>query len=886
MNARMKPEKPRPIHLKDYRAPSYLIDTVDLDVALHPIRTRVSSRLRLRPNPARSEADAPLRLDGEHLELESLTLDNKPLSPRDYKLADAGLLLTRVPRQPFTLEIKTYVNPDANKALQGLYRSRGIYCTQCEPQGFRRITYFIDRPDILARYTTRIEADLETAPVLLANGNPVERALLDGRTRHYAVWNDPHPKPCYLFALVGGNLTPVSSTFRTMSGREVVLTIYVEPGREDRCGWAMDALKRAMRWDEERFGREYDLDVFNIVAVSDFNMGAMENKGLNIFNDRLILASPATATDAIYEAIEAVVAHEYFHNWTGNRITCRDWFQLCLKEGLTVFRDQEFSADQRSRTVQRIADVRQLKMQQFPEDAGPLAHPVRPKTYIEINNFYTATVYEKGAELVRMLQTIVGREGFRQGMDLYFARHDGTAATVEDFVKCLEDAVGCDLGQFMLWYNQSGTPELVCSLAHDARRKWAELTVEQVLPPTPGEPKKKPLHIPVKLGLLGGNGRDLELRLATGETINDGLVYLTTKSRTFRFVDVPSRPIPSLLREFSAPVKLTIDLSDRDLEFLMANDSDLFNRWQAANELAMRTLVHLVRGREAGKHSPSGVAYARALASTITDEQLEPAYRAELLRLPTEADLAREIAHNVDPGAIHRARKRLLRLVGTTLAPQLDQLYAACAPRGAFSPNPASAGQRALRNTALTLLNARGTPRDKTRLAEHYWSATNMTDMAHALFILASEAGGDGRKALDHFFERWKDDHLVIDTWFAAQAVSPRATTLRRVRALAKHPLFSLTAPNKVRALIGNFATLNSVQFNRPDGAGYAFVTEQVLSLDRFNPQIAARMLGCFRSWRSLEPGRRKHAKRALQKVAKTKGLSRDVFEIVSKMLE
>jgi aminopeptidase N len=525
-------------------------------------------------------------------------------------------------------------------------------------------------------------------------------------------------------------------------------------------------------------------------------------------------------------------------------------------------------------------------MQQFPEDAGPLAHPVRPKTYIEINNFYTATVYEKGAELVRMLQTILGREGFRKGMDLYFARHDGTAATVEDFVKCFEDANGCDLGHFMLWYSQAGTPELICSLAYDEGRKWAELSVEQVLPPTPGEPKKKPLHIPLKLGLLGGNGQELDLRLATGESITDGVIHATRKSQTFRFVDVPSRPVPSLLRGFSAPVKLTIDLSDRDLEFLMANDSDLFNRWQAANEFAIRMLLNLVRPDQAGKRSAQAIAYARALGAAIMDDRLEPAYRAEVLRLPTEADLAREIAANVDPGAIHRARKRLSRLIGSTLGPQLEALYAACADDGAFSPDPASAGRRVLRNTALTLLSARGTPRDKARLAEHYWSATNMTDAAHALLLLAGDGGLEGKKALDHFFERWKDDHLVIDTWFAAQAISPRATTLSRVRALTKHPLFSLTAPNKVRALIGSFATQNLVQFNRPDGAGYVFVIERALAIDRFNPQIAARILGGFRTWRSLEPGRRKHAKRALQQVAKTKGLSRDVSEIVSKMLE
>jgi aminopeptidase N len=882
----MKIDTPRPIHLKDYRPPAHLIDTVRLDVALQPSRTSVCSRLKLRPNPALGTPEPLLRLDGEHLELESVRLNDKLLSPCDFQLTDAALILPDVPQGPFALEIKTYVNADANKALQGLYRSRGVYCTQCEPQGFRRITYFIDRPDILAKYTTRIEADAEATPVLLANGNPIERGTLDGGKRHYAVWNDPHPKPCYLFALVGGNLSPVSSTFRTMSGRDVVLTIYVEPGKADRCGWAMDALKRAMRWDEERFGREYDLDVFNIVAVSDFNMGAMENKGLNIFNDRLVLASPATATDAIYEAIEAVVAHEYFHNWTGNRITCRDWFQLCLKEGLTVFRDQEFSADVRSRTVQRIADVRQLKVQQFPEDAGPLAHPVRPESYIEINNFYSATVYEKGAELVRMIQTIVGREGFRKGMDLYFARHDGQAVTVEDFVKCVEDANGCDLSHFRLWYSQAGTPELLCSLAYDERRKRAHLTVEQVLPLTPRQPKKKPLYIPLKLGLLGGNGQDLELRLAAGATLADGVLPVTKRSQTFRFRDVPSRPVPSLLRELSAPVKLTIDLSDRDLEFLMANDSDLFNRWQAANELATRALVHLVRAGEDGKRSARGPAYARALATTIADERLEPAYRAELLRLPSETDLACDIAHNVDPAAIHRARKRLSRLVGTVLAPQLEAAYAASAHAGPFSPDAASAGRRTLRNAALTLLSARGSPRDKARLVEHYWSATNMTDTAHALFLLASAGGVEGKEALDHFFERWNEDHLVIDIWFAAQAISPRTATIGRVRGLTKHPLFSLTAPNKVRALIGNFATMNLVQFNRPDGAGYAFVTEQVLALNGFNPQIAARMLGSFRSWRSLEPGRRKHAKRALQRVAKMRGLSRDVYEIASKILE
>ncbi len=882
----MKTETPRPIRLQDYRPPAYLIDTVNLDVTLDPTRTRVYARLDVRPNPDSAKTGAPLKLDGEHLELAEVKLDSKALSSADYDVDETSLTLPRVPKGPFKLELVTYINPDANKALQGLYRSRDIYCTQCEAEGFRRITYFLDRPDVLAVYTTRIEADVEQAPVLLSNGNPVERGTLAGGKRHYSIWKDPHPKPSYLFALVGGNLSALTSTFRTQSGRMVDLAIYVEPGKEDRCAWAMDALKRSMRWDEERFGLEYDLDVFNIVAVSDFNMGAMENKGLNIFNDRLILASPATATDQIYEAIESVVAHEYFHNWTGNRITCRDWFQLCLKEGLTVYRDQEFSADERARTVQRISDVRQLKTHQFPEDAGPLAHPVRPESYIEINNFYTATVYEKGAELIHMIETIVGREGFRAGMDLYFQRHDGQAATVEQFITCFEDANHRDLSQFQLWYSQSGTPELVCSLNYDKERKEASLNVQQVLAPTPGQATKKSLHIPFRIGLLSGNGADTELRLKDGEVLTDGVIHVTKRNQTFRFTDVASKPVPSLLRGFSAPVKLTIDLADRDLEFLMANDSDLFNRWQAANDYAMRTLIQLVNARVAGKKSSRGRSYAKALGATIADPSLEPAYRAELLRLPTEADIAREIATNVDPDAIHRARKQLLRLIGSTLSSELDDIYRSTADRGTFSPDAASAGRRALRNAVLTLLSARGKPEDKARLAKHYRQATNMTDSAHALYLLAATGGSEAKQALSDFHDRWKSDHLVIDTWFAAQAASPLSGTLARVRSLATHPLFSMTTPNKVRALIGNFALANPVQFNRLDGQGYEFMVDQILELDKFNPQIAARILGTFRSWKGLEPERQRLAKQALRRVAKSKTLSRDVTEIVTKMLE
>lgn len=882
----MKPKTPRPIFLKNYRPPDYLIDKVDLDVALQPERTRVRSRLSVRANPKVRGKRAPLRLDGAHMDLDEISLNRKRLTPKGYKLTDTSLTITKTPAKPFTLEIVTYVNPEANKALQGLYRTNGVYCTQCEAEGFRRITYFLDRPDVLATYSVRIEANPEEAPVLLANGNLLERGLIDGGKRHYAVWHDPFPKPSYLFALVGGDLSSIASSFRTMSGREVDLRIYIEHGKEDRAAWAMASLKRAMLWDEERFGREYDLDVFNIVAVSDFNMGAMENKGLNVFNDRLILASRETATDTIFEAIESVVAHEYFHNWTGNRITCRDWFQLCLKEGLTVFRDQEFSGDERSETVQRILDVRRLKSMQFAEDAGPLAHPVRPESYIEINNFYTATVYEKGAELVRMIQTLLGREAFRQGMDLYFERHDGEAATVEEFITCFEDASKTDLTQFRLWYSQAGTPELVCALRYDSSKKRAELSVEQALSPTPGQHHKKPLHIPLKLGLLGGNGQDVALKLEGGEALNDGVLPITKRKQVFRFADVPSRPVPSLLRGFSAPVNVTIDLSDDDVAFLMANDTDPFNRWQAANNYATRILVDNVRSLAKGKRASKGQSYAKALGAIVMNDTLEPAYRAELLRLPSPSDIARVIGKNVDPALIYRAHCQLSALVGRTLGDMLEDIYENLAEDGPFSPDAENAGRRAMRNGALTLLTARRSTRDLARLSKHYAKASNMTDRAHALFLLGAQSGVARENALNDFYKNWKGDNIVIDTWFAAQAQSPLAATLRQVKKLTKHPLFSLTAPNKVRALIGTFAMANPVQFNRPDGTGYAFLADQVLALDRLNPQIAARMLSAFRSWRALETGRRGQARKALQRIAKAKGSSPDVQEIVSKMLE
>ncbi len=883
----MKTDTPRPVRLKNYCPPDFLIDTVNLKVSLHATKTTVVNRMKVRRNPKAKRAACSLHLDGEHLKLVGVRYNRKAVADTDYTVSKDALTLTNLPDgdAPFTLEIETTVNPEANTRLEGLYRSRGVYCTQCEAQGFRHITYFLDRPDVLSRYTVQIDADRDEAPVLLANGNMIERGTSGQDGRHYVVWKDPHPKPCYLFAMVGGDLSSIASSFKTMDGDSVDLRVYVEHGKEDRAAWAMDSLKRAMKWDEERFGRVYDLEVFNIVAVSDFNLGAMENKGLNIFNDRLILASPTTATDTTFAAIESVVAHEYFHNWTGNRITCRDWFQLCLKEGLTVYRDQEFSADERSRVVQRISDVRRLKAYQFAEDAGPLAHPVRPKSYIEINNFYTTTIYEKGAELVRMIATLLGESGFKDGMDLYFERHDGDAATIEDFITCFEYATGQDLTHFSRWYEQAGTPELVCQLKFDKKKQQAILDVEQVTPPTADGSKKLPLHIPLKVGLLDRKGKALKLKLARGDIGPGGLLQITKRRHTFRFKGIKSRPVASLLRDFSAPVKLTMNISDRDLAFLMGHDPDHYNRWQAANQFATHTFLNMIKTRSKQKQKKLAKTYANALHTAISNDRLEAAYRAELLHLPSQSDIAREIGKNVDPAAIAKAHNRLSKLIARQLGDTLEGIFKTKPSSKSFSPDADSAGARALRNAALSLLSKRSTVKDVKRLTKHFTTANNMTDEAHALLLLATRTGKAGQKALKRFHKKWKADHVVIDTWFAAQAQSPRADTLKNVKALTKHPLYSVKAPNKVRALIGNFVMQNPVQFNSPDGKGYKFAADQVIKLDKVNPQIAARLMGCFKSWQSLEPKRRKLARKALARVVSAKGISRDVYEIANKIL-
>jgi aminopeptidase N len=881
----MKTQEPRIIHLKDYRPSPYLIDETFLDVRLAPNETEVSARLSMRPNPAAGGKPGPLMLDGEHLRLLRISIDGEALPKSAYEAGEKGLTIVAPPRKPFTLEVTSVCDPEANKALSGLYRSGTLYCTQCEPEGFRRITYYIDRPDVLSKFRVRIEADAKETPVLLANGNLVEEGKLPGK-RHYAVWEDPFPKPSYLFALVGGKLGLVTDSFKTGSGRKVELRVYCEPGKEERCGWAMESLKRAMAWDEERFGLEYDLDIFMIVAVSDFNMGAMENKGLNIFNDKLILASPETATDREYESIEAVIGHEYFHNWSGNRVTCRDWFQLCLKEGLTVFRDQEFTSDLRSRGVKRIEDVWQLRTQQFAEDGGPLAHPVRPESFIEINNFYTRTVYEKGAELCRMIMTLAGEKGFRKGIDLYFKRHDGTAATVEDFIAAMADANKIDLGQFMLWYSQAGTPELTARLAYSPETRSAKLTLKQELRPTPGQAKKKPMHIPVKLGLLSAKGKDMALKLEDGTRLKDGVAHLRKRSESFVFIDLPERPVPSLLRGFSAPVKLETNLTPEDLAFLVAHDSDPFNRWQSAQTLAMASLRAMTAAVRDGRTPEPDTAFAAALSKLVADDSLEPAFRALMLGTPSQRDIALAIGSNIDPDAIYKARRAFREHLGEALKAELEEIYERSAVTGGYSPDAESCGKRALRNSALALLSIGGAKKAVSRLKEHYKQAANMTDAMAALEIFNEVDAPAREAALKSFYKTWKGDALVLDKWFSVQARSPLHGTPEFVGALIEHPQFSMKNPNRVRAVLGAFAAGNPVQFNAADGKGYKLIADAVLELDRFNSLIAARLLGNFEMWRALEPKRQKAARRQLERVAGAKSLSRDVFEIAEKMLK
>jgi aminopeptidase N len=873
------------IRLANYRPTDYLIDRVDLDISLDRVATRVVSRLSLRPNPD-GVAGAPLALDGGDLKPVHALIDNEALDLSVVATPDR-LTIANPPARPFTLEVETLLDPSANTRLEGLYRSGSAFCTQCEAEGFRRIAYFLDRPDVMSVFTVRVEADRTEAPVLLSNGNPVERGELGGN-RHYAVWHDPFPKPCYLFAVVGGDLGAIEEEFETVSGRKVKLGIYVEKGKEHRAHYAMESLVRAMRWDEFVYGREYDLDVFNIVAVPDFNMGAMENKGLNIFNDKYILALQETATDADYANIEGVVAHEYFHNWTGNRITCRDWFQLCLKEGLTVYRDQEFSADQRSRAVGRIANVRALRATQFPEDAGPLAHNVRPDKYNEINNFYTATVYEKGAEIIRMLRCLIGHEAYHAGMALYFDRFDGKAATVENFISCFAESSGRDLSQFFLWYKQAGTPKITARGSYDAEAMTYTLDLSQETPPTPGQPDKKPLLMPIRLGLIGSDGQEIpqvQDEPASAQEAQFAIFELAEKERRIVFKDVPCKPAPSLLRRFSTPAILDVDLGEDDLLLLMAHDSDPFNRWQAAQTFATRLMIRstvLIRTGELPEFNP---AFAEALGGAIEQGEADPAFAAQMAILPSESDIARDIGSNVDPEAIFLARKALRADIGKLLGHRLLTVYEHLTSNEPYSPDAASAGRRALRNACLDLYAA-GDPIDGSEIAmRQFQTGANMTDQMAALAVLSAYATPQRERALDSFFRGHADEPLILDKWFSLQAMIPEKETLARVRRLTLHHAFSMTNPNRVRAVIGAFANSNPTGFNAADGAGYRFVVDKVLELDAFNPQVAARLLAAFRSWRNLEPGRRALARESLETVAARPSLSPDLRDIVGRAL-
>ncbi|MCO5063088.1 MAG: aminopeptidase N [Rhizobiaceae bacterium] len=877
----MRTDSGQIVRLEDYAPSDYLIPQTHLTFRLGSERTIVIAEMSIERRDGAGPG-TPLVLDGDELELLSLEIDGREPARTSFKATPQRLTLLEPPASgQFTIRIETAIAPSTNENLMGLYRSNGVYCTQCEAEGFRRITYFLDRPDILSIYTVRIEALKSQAPVLLANGNPVEQGNLDG-DRHYAVWHDPFPKPSYLFALVAGDLARVGDNFVTASGRRVDLGIYVEHGKEKRAAYAMDALKRSMRWDEEVFGREYDLDIFNIVAVSDFNFGAMENKGLNIFNDKYVLADRMTATDTDFANIEAIVAHEYFHNWTGNRITCRDWFQLCLKEGLTVFRDREFSADQRERTVRRIADVKGLKAQQFPEDQGPLAHPVRPRRYREINNFYTATVYQKGAEIVRMLKTIIGPDHFRAGMELYFERHDGQAVTIEDFLQVFADVSGFDLSQFALWYHQAGTPHVEVRYAYDARRRTFTVELEQSVQPTPSEQRKRLMHIPLSFGLVGPDGRDVSYASVDGGLVSGGTMHLKRRRQTFRFTDVAQPPVLSINRGFSAPVTLSGGHGQKDLIFLARHDSDRFGRWQALNDVLMAKLATASRRK---RSEEAAAEITQLLGELAADESLAPAYRAQMLTLPSESDVARELGARVDPDAILAAREELVQAIAATNAAAFASLYDAIEPKGRFVPDATGAGNRALRNILLDYLATHeGAPE---RASAHLEQATNMTDRFAALNVLLHRHGTTdaARDALASYERQFGDDPLAMDKWFMAQATVPGKATVETVRKLMRHPHFAITNPNRVRALVFTFASANQTAFHALNGAGYELLAETVLEVDPRNPQLSAKLATSFRSWRSVDAPRQARARKVLLAIAARKSLSPDLRDIIDRTL-
>ncbi|MCB5188489.1 aminopeptidase N [Methylobacillus caricis] len=859
---------PQTIYLKDYTPAPYQASHINLTFELFEDRTIVRSEVLYIKNPA--GISNRLVLNGQDQAVLSVELNGAPFD--GYKLEGDQLIIEGA-GDKFSLSITSEIHPESNTALEGLYRSQGTFCTQCEAEGFRRITYFQDRPDVLSIFSVRIEADKNQYPVLLSNGNLVDSGDLE-HGRHFTAWHDPFPKPCYLFALVAGDLVRIADTFQTGSGRNVDLHIYVRSGDEGQCAHAMESLKKAMKWDEDKYGREYELDLFNIVAVSDFNMGAMENTSLNIFNTKLVLAHQETATDTDFISVEAVIAHEYFHNWTGNRVTCRDWFQLSLKEGLTVFRDQEFSADMNSRAVQRIDDVDQLRRLQFPEDASPLAHSVQPDHFIEISNFYTMTVYEKGSELIRMQHTLLGAESYRKATDLYFERYDGHAVTINDFVQCMADASGRDMSQFFLWYKQAGTPVLKATGRYDHEAHQYTLTLTQSQPDTPGQTGKKPLHIPVAVGLLDEEGN---------ETHPTQVLEMTEQVQSFAFENIHSRPVPSILRGFSAPVKLTTDLSDDDLRLLQLMDTDGFNKWEAGQTIALRTIQRVMANPEADIAQFIGD-FGVLLDQGIRNE-VDNALLARALSLPSIAVIA-QAQDIVDPAAIDLARTVILKAIKGTHKDTLARLYEQNRSTGEFSITPHAMGRRALQNTVLELLTVTNGTGCAARAKAHYDNADNMTDRVAALSCLSDSTQPQRDEVFSDFHHRFKDYQLVVDKWFSLQAIANREAIFEDFARLRRHPEFNIKNPNRVRALYSAFAVNNPAKFHDPSGQGYAIIRDAIIELNAINPQIASRQVTPFREWRRYTPVLQAQMKAALQTIMDAPNLSNDVFEVVSKCLK
>ncbi len=883
----MKDTQPRSIYLKDYLPPAYLIENVELWFDLYEQGARVRSRLEIVRNPQAKGQPNILQLDGVDLELRHLGIDGKALEPGTYALVDEGLQIADVP-DTFVLEVETWIKPQENTCLEGLYKSADMFCTQCEAQGFRRITYFIDRPDVMSRFKTTITADQASYPILLSNGNPTGSGVL-AQGRHFVTWEDPHRKPCYLFALVAGDLVTVEDRFVTCSGREVALRMFVEPRNRDKCDYALASLKKAMTWDEQVYGREYDLDIFMIVAVDHFNMGAMENKGLNIFNSSCVLAKAETATDAAFQRIEAIVAHEYFHNWSGNRVTCRDWFQLSLKEGFTVFRDAEFSADMNSRAVKRIEEVNLLRTSQFAEDASPMAHPVRPQSFMEISNFYTLTVYEKGAEVVRMIHTLLGPELFRKGSDLYFSRHDGQAVTTDDFVAAMQEASGIDLDQFKRWYDQAGTPVVTVTDDYDAQNQLYRLTIRQHCPPTPGQPDKLPFHIPFAVGLLDVQGQDLPLQL-DGAIASDRpatlVLNVTAAEECFTFTGVPCRPVPSLLRNFSAPVRVNYDYSQEQLSFLMSHDSDGFNRWDAGQRLAVLVMQGLIKDVQGGNERVLAPAFATAFGRLLDDRVIDPALLVKMLTLPSEAYLI-ELAQVADVDVIHEVREFVRNSLAGLYRDQLHRLYQEHHSVAPYAPVAADIARRALKNTALAMLLAVGDATALDWATAQFRAATNMTDRHAALVAMVnSPFTAQAETALAAFYEEWRANPQVIEQWLSIQAGSSSYADLDRIRALLQHEAFDIKNPNKIRSLVGAFCNQNFVRFHRIDGLGYEFLADYILLLDARNPQIASRLATPLIRWQKYDPARQTKMKAQLQRILSAPALSKDVYEVVMKGLK